>query len=200
MRRRLRGEARVSARHRREVREPSRELLFSPFQSARSSRWTVSAPSCRPISLRTIRWLGESQGPRLARIVGSPNRRVLPGGTSHPVSSSRGSQMSWTHVLRRIHRTCASPVLGGVDAFHCERGARIRQPGESHPVELHLRGKEYNRTLVSRDMFWHTPEEELQHEGELTALYWQLDFDLPVGDWDDWKKNQARKRSIRHWR
>jgi uncharacterized damage-inducible protein DinB len=40
-----------------------------------------------------------------------------------------------------------------------------------------------------RDMMWHMIEEELQHRGELNALFWQLDIDPPIIGWnDDWKK------------
>jgi uncharacterized damage-inducible protein DinB len=36
-------------------------------------------------------------------------------------------------------------------------------------------------------MLWHLVEEELQHRGELNALFWQIDVDPPVTDWIDWK-------------
>jgi uncharacterized damage-inducible protein DinB len=38
-----------------------------------------------------------------------------------------------------------------------------------------------------RQMMWHMAEEELQHRGELNALFWQIDIDPPVTDWLDWK-------------
>ena len=61
------------------------------------------------------------------------------------------------------------------------------------------KGKVYHRNIVTRDMLWHMVEEELQHRGELNALFWQLDIDPPVWDWEDWKKNKERKPSIRRW-
>ena len=36
-------------------------------------------------------------------------------------------------------------------------------------------------------MLWHLVEEELQHRGELNALFWQIDIDPPHTDWLDWK-------------
>jgi uncharacterized damage-inducible protein DinB len=38
-----------------------------------------------------------------------------------------------------------------------------------------------------RQMLWHLVEEELQHRGELNALFWQMDIDPPITDWLDWK-------------
>ena len=38
-----------------------------------------------------------------------------------------------------------------------------------------------------RQLLWHLVEEELQHRGELNALFWQLDIDPPVTGWLDWK-------------
>lgn len=38
-----------------------------------------------------------------------------------------------------------------------------------------------------RQMLWHLVEEELQHRGELNALFWQIDVDPPITDWIDWR-------------
>jgi uncharacterized damage-inducible protein DinB len=38
-----------------------------------------------------------------------------------------------------------------------------------------------------KQMLWHLVEEELQHRGELNALFWQMNIDPPVTDWLDWK-------------
>ncbi len=38
-----------------------------------------------------------------------------------------------------------------------------------------------------RQLLWHLVEEELQHRGELNALFWQLDVDPPVTGWLAWK-------------
>jgi uncharacterized damage-inducible protein DinB len=36
------------------------------------------------------------------------------------------------------------------------------------------------------DVLWHLVEEELQHRGELNALFWQMDVDPPIASVDDW--------------
>jgi uncharacterized damage-inducible protein DinB len=41
--------------------------------------------------------------------------------------------------------------------------------------------------IIVSDMLWHLIEEELQHRGELNALFWQIDLDPPVTGWRDWK-------------
>src|SRR5487761_793502 len=41
-------------------------------------------------------------------------------------------------------------------------------------------GKEYTMTTCPADIVWHMVEEQLQHFGELNALFWQLDIDPPV--------------------
>ncbi len=44
-------------------------------------------------------------------------------------------------------------------------------------------GKPYKMTLTLADVVWHMLEEELQHRGEMNALFWQLDVDPPVRAW-----------------
>jgi uncharacterized damage-inducible protein DinB len=56
-------------------------------------------------------------------------------------------------------------------------------------------GKGKKKRLVKRklvDMLWHLVEEELQHRGELNALLWQDEIDLPVTSWSKWKDEKAR--------
>jgi uncharacterized damage-inducible protein DinB len=38
-------------------------------------------------------------------------------------------------------------------------------------------------TTCPADIVWHMVEEQLQHFGELNALFWQLDIDPPVHAW-----------------
>ncbi len=57
--------------------------------------------------------------------------------------------------------------------------------------------------ITLRDMMWHMVEEEVQHRGELNALFWQLDIDPPIIGWnDDWKKQiseeEYRKLKAEH--
>jgi uncharacterized damage-inducible protein DinB len=44
-------------------------------------------------------------------------------------------------------------------------------------------GKPYEMTANLRTMIWHLVEEELQHRGEMNALFWQLDVDAPTRAW-----------------
>jgi len=45
-------------------------------------------------------------------------------------------------------------------------------------------GEEQFRRVRIRDMLWHMVEEELQHRGELNALFWQLGINPPVTGWN----------------
>ncbi len=50
------------------------------------------------------------------------------------------------------------------------------------------KGRTVQKEIVVRDMIWHMVEEEIQHRGELNAIFWQMDRDPPVYGWDDWKE------------
>lgn len=56
-------------------------------------------------------------------------------------------------------------------------------------------GKPYTMTVSLADVMWHMLEEELQHRGELNALFWQVDIDPPV---DSWFGEELRKLQRRH--
>jgi uncharacterized damage-inducible protein DinB len=43
-----------------------------------------------------------------------------------------------------------------------------------------------------REVLWHLVEEELQHRGELNALLWQIDVEVPVLSWIDWSQAVGR--------
>ena len=44
------------------------------------------------------------------------------------------------------------------------------------------------------DVLWHVVEEELQHRGELNALFWQMDVDPPIASVEDWNASKASGR------
>ena len=44
-------------------------------------------------------------------------------------------------------------------------------------------GKPYTMTTCPADIVWHMVEEQLQHIGELNALFWQLDINPPTHAW-----------------
>jgi uncharacterized damage-inducible protein DinB len=44
-------------------------------------------------------------------------------------------------------------------------------------------GKPFEMQMNLRTIIWHVVEEELQHRGELNALFWQQDVDAPTRAW-----------------
>lgn len=44
-------------------------------------------------------------------------------------------------------------------------------------------GKPFEIRMDLRTVIWHLVEEELQHRGELNALFWQMDIDAPTRAW-----------------
>jgi uncharacterized damage-inducible protein DinB len=44
-------------------------------------------------------------------------------------------------------------------------------------------GKPYEMKVDLRTIIWHMVEEELQHRGEMNALFWQMDVDAPTRAW-----------------
>jgi uncharacterized damage-inducible protein DinB len=44
-------------------------------------------------------------------------------------------------------------------------------------------GKPYEMKVDLRTIVWHMVEEELQHRGEMNALFWQMDVDAPTRAW-----------------
>ncbi len=44
-------------------------------------------------------------------------------------------------------------------------------------------GKPFEIKMRLRTIIWHLVEEELQHRGEMNALFWQMDVDAPTRAW-----------------
>lgn len=44
-------------------------------------------------------------------------------------------------------------------------------------------GKPYTMTTCLADIIWHMVEEQLQHIGEINALFWQMNVDPPTHAW-----------------
>lgn len=44
-------------------------------------------------------------------------------------------------------------------------------------------GKPFEMSVNLRTIVWHMVEEELQHRGEMNALFWQMDIDAPTRAW-----------------
>lgn len=64
---------------------------------------------------------------------------------------------------------------------HREKGG-----GFTHPCDIPV-----------RDVLWHLVEEELQHRGEINALLWQIDVDVPLYDWIRWVHDTGPIRDSR---
>ncbi len=75
---------------------------------------------------------------------------------------------------RRVDRVVATFLRGLTPRKLAER-IEIRGVGGD--------GKPYRASLYLADIVWHMHEEELQHRGELNALFWQLDIDPPTDAW-----------------
>ena len=54
------------------------------------------------------------------------------------------------------------------------------------------RGSSHDCQVPVRDALWHLVEEELQHRGELNALLWQMDAEVPVVSWVRWAHSVGR--------
>lgn len=52
-------------------------------------------------------------------------------------------------------------------------------------------GKSSGARFPIGDVLWHLVEEELQHRGELNALFWQMGIDPPIASVDDWNASKA---------
>ena len=52
-------------------------------------------------------------------------------------------------------------------------------------------GKTSEARFPIGDVLWHLVEEELQHRGELNALFWQMDVDPPIASVDDWNASKG---------
>lgn len=44
-------------------------------------------------------------------------------------------------------------------------------------------GEPYEMSVNLRTIIWHLMEEELQHRGEMNALFWQMDVEAPTRAW-----------------
>ena len=59
--------------------------------------------------------------------------------------------------------------------------ARVTERYVVHGVEGS--GKPFEMRANLRTIIWHLGEEELQHRGEVNALFWQSDGDAPTRAW-----------------
>jgi|HubBroStandDraft_1064217.scaffolds.fasta_scaffold00229_34 uncharacterized damage-inducible protein DinB len=64
--------------------------------------------------------------------------------------------------------------------LHLARTLRARDLDRKHACSGDVNGRRFEFSTTFRTVLWHLLEEELQHRGELNALFWQLDLDAPT--------------------
>jgi uncharacterized damage-inducible protein DinB len=80
-----------------------------------------------------------------------------------------------------------------IDRLALEYVARLREEDLQRDMVIHFtnpQGAKAEERFPIGDMLWHVVEEELQHRGELNALFWQMDIDPPLGSLDDWNASK----------
>jgi uncharacterized damage-inducible protein DinB len=82
-------------------------------------------------------------------------------------SAIRGQARRVAKLSRRLATSLTPRRLAG---SHVVRGTR----GDGKPFEMRVN----LRTII-----WHMVEEELQHRGEMNALFWQIDKEAPTRGW-----------------
>ena len=167
------------------------------------------APSRRSVSEADlagawIRWLVETRGGYLEKLLElPPEERVRDRGASFPSiqdiflhildnniwwleSVPRDRQESHPEVKGALSPTEIRKVVG-----HVARASRALARSLT-PARLNrsfvIRGVQGNGTPFEmranlRTIIWHAVEEELQHRGEMNALFWQMDIDAPTRAW-----------------
>ena len=60
------------------------------------------------------------------------------------------------------------------------RTLRAHDLDRKHICSGEANGRPFRFSTTLRTVLWHLLEEELQHRGELNALFWQLDIDAPT--------------------
>jgi uncharacterized damage-inducible protein DinB len=93
---------------------------------------------------------------------------------SHQGVEGRLSDAEIRGQVRRVARLSTklakSLTPARLDGSHVVRGVR----GDGKPYEMRVN---------LRTILWHLVEEELQHRGEMNALFWQLNVDAPTRAW-----------------
>lgn len=79
------------------------------------------------------------------------------------------AETRWTDDMLRS-------FLSGVNEEGLQERIRWRRTKNGEVAEIEMR---------LRDIAWHMVEEELQHRGEINALFWQIDIDPPQTAWDE---------------
>ncbi len=94
--------------------------------------------------------------------------------TSHPDVKGTTSPAEIRKLVDRIARTSRALARSLTPARLDERFVIRGIQGNGKPFEMRAN---------LRTILWHMVEEELQHRGEMNALFWQMDVDAPTRAW-----------------
>ncbi len=86
-------------------------------------------------------------------------------------------RLSVAEIRRQVHRIAKF----GRKLSRSLNPAKLDRSFVVHGVEGN--GKPFEMKVNLRTVIWHLVEEELQHRGELNALFWQMDIDAPTRAW-----------------
>jgi uncharacterized damage-inducible protein DinB len=84
------------------------------------------------------------------------------------------SEQELKRYVRRVGRSVHS-IMGSLKPSNLGRPILVSGTGGN--------GKPYTMTTCLPDIIWHMVEEQLQHIGEINALFWQMDIDPPAHAW-----------------
>lgn len=99
-------------------------------------------------------------------------------GTLGSVDALRKEDESMTKETMAYLGSLTDEALGSAIKYSCPQDRKWETWGEE--------------TIPVRVMLWHLVEEELQHRGEMNALFWQIGVEPPVAGWDDWWADKPR--------
>ncbi|HXW36430.1 MAG TPA: DinB family protein [Nitrososphaerales archaeon] len=105
-------------------------------------------------------------------------------------------------LFEPIKDTSETPSLEEIARFEHECQSRVdkflselveEDLQRTIPMPKYVASRHGDTTISVRNVLWHLVEEELQHRGELNALLWQIDFDVPIFDWLEWVESKPKK-------
>jgi uncharacterized damage-inducible protein DinB len=151
-----------------------------------------------------IGWLVDARTGYLGALLTLPNKeRIKDRGASFPSIQDiflhiLDDNVWWLESVPKDRQECHHEVKGRLSGPEIRKEVRriarssrslARSPtpsrlGQSFVVrEVEGNGKPFELKVNLRTIIWHMVEEELQHRGEMNALFWQMDVDTPTRAW-----------------
>jgi uncharacterized damage-inducible protein DinB len=86
------------------------------------------------------------------------------------------------HVGTRVSERELRSLARRIERADLELARSLRAPelDRRHVCRGEANGRPFEFSTTLRTVLWHLLEEELQHRGELNALFWQIDVDAPT--------------------